>query len=223
MVEQKDCYLKKCCNCIDCDKFCMRFYKVNKLFDYALFSDEQRKPKSLFIDKDGSDKEAFKFLKTICDDVEDFVKEGHNLYIHSHIAGNGKSSWALKIVQAYINKIWARSDTKCRALFISVPKFLLALKDNLSERSEYITYIKENIYDCDIVIWDDIGTKAITSFESENLFSIIDGRMSNNKANIFTSNLSDEELHKFLGDRLASRICNKDINIEFIGADKRGL
>ena len=139
------------------------------------------------------------------------------------ICGNGKTEWALKIVQSYINKIWFKSDLSCPALFISVPRFLLALKDNLSVKSEYVEYIKHNIYNCPIVIWDDIGTKAVTSFESENLFSIIDNRISNNKANIFTSNLSDDELHKFLGDRLASRICNKDMNIEFVGADKRGL
>lgn len=223
MIKQEDCYLKQKCNGIDCQRFCMRFYKVNKLFDLALFTDEQRLPKALFIDKDGSDKDIFSFLKKICDEVVDFVDEGNNLYLHSKICGNGKTAWSLKIVQAYINKIWAKSDTCCRALFISVPKFLLALKDNLSEKSEYVEYIKQNIYDCDIVIWDDIGTKAITSFESENLFSIIDNRINNKKANIFTSNLSDEELHKFLGDRLASRICNLGINLELKGADKRAL
>lgn len=222
-MKQNECYLKKNCNHIDCDKFCMRFYKTDKLFDLALFSDEQRKPKKLFIDKDGSDRDVFRFLKNICDNVEEFVSDGHNLYIHSMICGNGKTEWALKIVQSYIDRIWFKSDLSCPALFISVPRFLLALKDNLSVKSEYVEYIKNNIYKTPIVIWDDIGTKAVTSFESENLFSIIDNRISNNKANIFTSNLSDDELHKFLGDRLASRICNKDMNIEFVGADKRGL
>ena len=84
-------------------------------------------------------------------------------------------------------------------------------------------HIKNNVLTCDLVIWDDIGTKASSVFESEHLLSMIDGRILNNKANIFTSNLNDVELHESLGDRLASRICNLGYNITFHGGDKRGL
>ena len=52
---------------------------------------------------------------------------------------------------------------------------------------------------------------------------MIDSRISAGKSNIFTSNLNDEELHKSLGDRLASRICNLGYNIELYGSDKRGI
>lgn len=222
--DTNNCYLKGNCSCIDCGSpRCLRLHKVNRLFDAALFTDEQRKPKKLVLDKDESDKRAFLYLKSICEDILGFIEDGNNLYIHSNICGNGKTAWALRLVQAYINRIWLVSELRCRALFISVPKFLLELKSNLSQKSEYISYIKENVEKCDVVIWDDIGTKSITPFESENLFSIIDSRISSKKSNIFTSNLSDEELHKVLGDRLASRICNTGNNIEFFGADKRGL
>jgi DNA replication protein DnaC len=97
------------------------------------------------------------------------------------------------------------------------------LKDNITAKNEYIQHIKDNVLTCDLVIWDDIGTKNSTSFESENLLSMIEGRILNNKANIFTSNLNDQELHDALGDRLASRICNLGYNITFNGGDKRGL
>ena len=43
------------------------------------------------------------------------------------------------------------------------------------------------------------------------------------KSNIFTSNLGKRELSNALGERLASRICNKSIDIELQGADKRYL
>jgi DNA replication protein DnaC len=43
------------------------------------------------------------------------------------------------------------------------------------------------------------------------------------KSNIFTSNLGKRELTNALGERLGSRICNKSIDIELHGADKRYL
>jgi DNA replication protein DnaC len=47
--------------------------------------------------------------------------------------------------------------------------------------------------------------------------------MDNGKSNIFTSNLGNKELTNALGERLASRICNKSIDIELHGTDKRYL
>lgn len=77
--------------------------------------------------------------------------------------------------------------------------------------------------DCDVIIWDDIGTKTITSFESENLLSIIDTRINAGKSNFYTSNISGQELRESLGDRLYSRIVDLSENIEFKEADMRKL
>ena len=177
----------------------------------------------LRIDADGSDGEAFSQLKQIENNIEEFVSKGKNLYIYSKQPGCGKTSWTLRLLQAYFDKIWFKSDLKCRALFISVPKFLLALKDNLSEKSEYIDHIKENILSADLIIWDDIGTKVITPFESEHLLSMIDARIAFGTSNFFTSNLEPDELHEALGDRLYSRIVNAGLTFKFVGSDKRGI
>jgi DNA replication protein DnaC len=111
----------------------------------------------------------------------------------------------------------------CKGLFISVPKFLLALKDNISSKSEYVEHIKQNVLDADIVVWDEIGTKAVTTFEHEHLLSLINARIDNNKTNIFTSNLSPIQLKESVGERLYSRVINLSDIIEFKGSDKRGV
>lgn len=223
MIENKECWLKEDCNQRDCDSFCMRLFKLDFLYKEALISVNQRKHVALRIDADGTDGDAFKQLKNIETNIESFVASGNNLYIHSTVCGNGKSSWALRMVQTYFNKIWLKSSLRCRALFINVPRFLLALKDNISDKSDYVTHIKENFLTCDIIIWDDIATKQTTTFESENLFSMIEARIGEGKSNIFTSNLTEDELHKALGDRLYSRIVNLSQNVELNGADKRGI
>lgn len=223
MLDNKDCWLKDRCNHRDCNGFCMRHFKLDNLYDKALIPIHLRKHLKIVVDKDKTDLKEFNYLQSICKNILDFVGQGKNLYIHSTICGNGKTSWALRIVESFFDEIWVDSDLSCRALFINVPRFLLAIKEDISEKSDYVRFIKNNITKADIVIWDDIGTKTTTSFESENLLSLIEQRYNLGKSNVFTSNLSKVEMHQYLGDRLYSRICNMSIDVEFKGGDKRGL
>ena len=229
-----DCVIKDSCKLYDSDKdvcpyinnetkICMRKYKINYLLDQALLSDAQKIRKALLLDVNKIDLQAFTNLNIIKNDIISFAKNGDNIYIYSKIPGNGKTSWAIKLIQSYINKIWAESQLTCRVLFINVPKFLLSLKASISNQSDYIDHINRYVNSADIVVWDDIGTKVATEFEHEHLLSLIDSRLLDNKANIFTSNIIPNELSGFIGDRLASRIINTSKTIEFLGADKRGL
>lgn len=171
--ENKDCWLTNQCNHIDCNRFCMKHYKLKYLYDAALISASQRKYVGLVVDKDGTDLKEFQILSMYAMRIEDIVKAGKNIYIHSSSCGNGKTSWALRIVESYFDKIWYSSEMECRALFISVPQFLLALKANIAEKNDYVQYIKDNVLTADIIIWDDIATKDSTVFEAENLLSMM--------------------------------------------------
>lgn len=222
MADQNHCWLRGNCDRQCPSGLCIKHYKLNYLYELANVAPYMRVNRELRHEI-GIDEEEFAALAQMKADIVNFVNSGRQLYLHSSQAGNGKTSWSLKLLQAYFEKIWEGSALKCRALFINVPMFLIELKNNISEKSEYIENIMNNVKRCDLVIWDDIGTKSATSFEHEHLLSMIDARINNGKANIFTSNLNDEEMHQILGDRLASRICNLDINICFRGGDKRGL
>ena len=229
-----DCFIKDTCKIYDNEKEscpyinseikpCMRQYKINYLLDQALLSDAQKTRKALLLDVNKIDLQAFTDLSIIKNNIVSFAKNGDNIYIYSKIPGNGKTSWAIKLIQSYVNRIWAESKLTCRVLFINVPKFLLALKASISNQSDYIDHINTYVNSADIVVWDDIGTKVATEFEHEHLLSLIDSRLLDNKSNIFTSNIVPNELSSFVGDRLASRIINTSKTIEFLGMDKRGL
>lgn len=229
-----ECFIKDTCNIYDKDndccpymdtevRPCMRQYKINYLLDQALLSEAQKTRKALLLDVNKVDLQAFTDLNYIKTHIVSFAKNGNNVYIYSKIPGNGKTSWAIKLIQSFINKVWAESKLTCRVLFINVPKFLLALKASISEQSDYIDHINQYVNSADIVVWDDIGTKVATEFEHEHLLSLIDSRLLDNKSNIFTSNIIPNELSSFVGDRLASRIINTSKTIEFLGMDKRGL
>ena len=219
-----NCYMREVCNGKDCQAdFCLRKYKMDSLYSAALMTESQKKHVTLRVDEDGTDLEQFKQLADIEQNIVSFINEGKNLYLHSANCGNGKSSWSLRLAEAYFNKIWARTEVKCRVLFISVPRFLLALKDNITAKNSYVDYIKENVFEADLVIWDDIAAKMGSEFELTHLLNIIDNRLALGKSNIYTSNLNRQQLYSALGERLTSRIANMSIDIELRGADKRIL
>lgn len=219
-----ECPYKQKCNGKDCaSDFCLRKFKLEYLFDYALIPESQRRYFKLVTDEDGTDYKEFTKLAGIEQDAENFVKEGRNLYIHSTICGNGKSSWAVRILKSYIFKTWAQGELACKALFVSVPRFLLALKDSISNKNEYADHIQKYILTADLVIWDDIAAKVGSEFELNHLLSLIETRMSNGKSNIFTSNLDTKAMRDALGERITSRICNMSTDIELHGSDKRQI
>ena len=219
-----DCWLKQNCSGVDCDKeFCLKRFKLDALYEKTLLPETHKKDIKLYSDSDGSDLESFRYLKSIQNNIVKFVESGDNLYIHSPNCGNGKTSFAVKLIKEYLNQIWVRSDLVCRALFIHVPTYLLALKDNISEKSEFVSYVKENILIADLVVFDEVATSTFTRFEGENILSIINARIESGKSNIYTSNLSDSELLDKVGERLYSRIINKSNDVLLVGKDKRGL
>ena len=177
----------------------------------------------LYLDDNLCDETAYTYLNNIKKNISSFVDSGANLYIYSRTTGNGKTAWALKLAQAYIGKIWYERDLTCEVLLIGVPRYLLSIKDAISNNNEYASHIKENVLNASLVIWDDIATKGMTEFETENVLSVIDARINMGKANIFTSNITPEELPLYVGDRLASRIIGKSTPVKFTGKDKRVL
>lgn len=227
MILSNECWIKDSCKKYlnnECtEDFCMKLFKLDALYNMSQLSFEQRKHQNLLLDASRVDESAFTNLKDIQNNIEEFVTKGSNLYIYSKITGNGKTAWAVRLLQSYFNKIWYKTALECKGLFLSVPRYLLAIKDNISSFNEYADFVKNNILKADLVIWDDIGTKAATSFEHENMLSIIDNRMCCNKCNIFTSNVSPQGLRELAGDRLYSRIINYSTCLEFKGLDKRGI
>lgn len=236
MIYSKDCWLRKNCSSRNnlsgvCNEnfFCQKLFRLDELFKSSLLPEQYRIPIKFSYDE-GYDIERHDLIEVtqkllpIQNNIEDFVLNGNSVFIHSTHCGNGKTTWATRLVSYYFYKIWYKVDvTKCHALFISVPRFLLTLKDNISDKSDYIKFIKDNVLDADIVVWDEVGVKSLTPYEHENLFNLINTRIDLGKSNIYTSNLSDEELQEKIGERLYSRIVNLSTVVEFTGVDKRGL
>lgn len=166
------------------------------------------------------DYDAFVYLNNIKNNIVSFVNEGKHLFICSKQVGNGKTSFAIKLMLQYFKEIWAGNGLQTRAKFVHTPKLLYLIKDfNNPKREEYLEELKK----VDLVIFDDIAIQKLTDFEYNLLLMIIDERILSNKSCIFTSNITTlEELSNVLGVRLASRVYNTSKKIEFLGKDRRG-
>lgn len=203
--------------------FCPKLFKVDYLYNEALLSPKQKHHVELWLDITQADKQAYTQLATIESNIEQFVNGGNNLFIYSATTGNGKTEWALRLLRGYINRIWHKSDLRCRALFVNVPRFLLAVKHSISETDEYAEHIMKNILSADLVVFDEVATKSLTVFEHEHILSLINARIDMGKSNIYTSNLFNEELRNRIGDRLYSRIVTASTKVELVEPDKRGM
>lgn len=176
----------------------------------------KQRPQTLIADVD---LEAYSVLADIKSDIVNFVENGENLFICSKYTGNGKTSWALKLLLKYFDEIWAGNGFRVRGLFVNVPTLLLQLKNFSHPISEEY---KRNLMEADLIVWDELASTSISNYDYGNLLMFIDSRVFNEKANIFTSNaVTSEELAKSIGSKLTSRIWNTSQIVEFKGKDRR--
>ena len=203
----------------DCDR-CVTYTQMKYQMTNSGLPEAQQKLITLSIyDENKVDRNAFRKLANIRKNIVDFVNNNKNLYICSTIPGNGKTSWAVKILQTYFHYTAKDNYDNLKGMFVSTTDLLLKLKDfNNPLSSKY----KQNLENVDLIVWDDIAVSGISQYDYTQLYNIINNRILSKKSNIFTSNVvSLKELEKILGARLSSRIYNASEIIEFKGGDMR--
>lgn len=212
-----NCWYKQVCLKEDCNvQTCLRYIEMEYLCENSNIPKNQWYPKLLDA---GVDYEEYCQLACIKDNIMDFVVNGYNLYICSNNTGNGKTSWAIKLMLKYFDSIWAGNGFKVRGLFVHVPTLLLDLKN--FENPVSLEY-RNNLKSCPLIIWDDIASTDLSNYDLTQLLQYIDNRVLNRLSNIYTGNItSKEKLSRILGDRLSSRIWNTSKIIQFKGKDRR--
>lgn len=202
-----------------CSDSCIRYKEMKYLMDSSGIPKPQQIPLKL-VPTNEADREVFLRLNSIKSDIVNWVHEGNNLYIASESAGTAKSSWSLKLLLRYFDKIWSGNGFRVRGLFVHTPTLLSKLKDFKNPLPEEY---KNNLINADIVVWDDIATGKTSEYDYNQLLIYLDGRISNRKANIYTSNIiSKGALEQVLGARLASRVFGESEVLILTADDYRG-
>lgn len=205
----------------NCHEHCLGYVQLQNI--YHLSNIPKKYQYALPLTNPGLDRNAYIALKSIQDDIKNFVQQGRGLFLISETKGNGKTSWACKLMNEYFKRVALMNNLRCRGLFINVPDFLEQLRIHMKTPSDKVESFIENIHECDIVIWDDIGTEKPSDWVRERLYTFINHRESNGLSQIFTSNILLEQLmdDRYLGERIASRIAGQCEIVELVGHDRR--
>lgn len=215
---QKCRYNEECSE--DC-KGCIRQAGISRLLKFSGLPEYQwkREHMQLYMPKDSKDRKVYEMLKDIQDNIVEFVNGGRQLYICSSRVGNGKTTWAIKLLLAYLDEKSYWLADKPRGMFVNVCDYLYKSKDFTNPMQQGY---RENMKDCDLLVLDDIAIAGLTDFDYINFYGILEHRAVAHKSTIFTGNCTDPEIMEdILGQRLTSRIWNKSLLIEFLDSDRR--
>ena len=216
-----ECWYKDVClaDASECQS-CIKFAEMQHLMETSNLPKAKQKP--ILLDCPPCDLGAYRRLAEIKSNIVDFVESGKTLYIASSMSGNGKTSWAIKLMLKYFDEIWAGNGFNTRALFVSVPTFLLKCKD-FKVADPSFDQLKRDLLKVDLVIWDDIASTNISAYDYSQLLMFLDARALNGQSNIYTGNYETLELlQERIGMKLASRVWSSSTEvIIFKGGDMR--
>ena len=186
-----------------CQKTCPLYLEMNYMIVNCGMPDATPYIKTLIPTTDTEFK-SYERLQNIKDNIVDYVTAGHDIFIVSNYSFTGKTSWAIKLMYRYFDRIWSGNGFKVRGYFLYVPDFVTKLKAfSYKETAEY-KEIMHNLEHCDLVIWDAITDVTLNEHEQGLLSSVLGKRFMKGKANIYTGNAKvDLEV---LGRNLADKI-----------------
>lgn len=202
-----------------CSELCGGYRVLRALYNLSRIPEKYRY--NIPLKPEQVDIPAFEALNEYKESVLEKVEAGKGLYIWGKSTGSGKTSWACKVMSHYFRKIAFDTGLENEGLYIFLPTFLEDLRDNYESKDPDFEQVLSMVKECNLLIIDDIGAERVTEWVRERMVSIINTRVSNNLATIYTSNLSPEELKEELGDRISSRVLGSSQVVEIAGGDRR--
>ena len=160
--------------------------------------------------------ENIKSVYMVCKDFcNNFGRDAQNLYFYGS-SGTGKTFMASCIANEVSSKGY-------NVIYQSAYKLFQFMEDYKFCRIDRETPLYDDIYNCDLLIIDDLGTEFGTAYTCSVLFDILNSRLLNEKSTIISSNLNLGSLEKKYTDRVHSRIVGNFEVLRFLGEDIRIL
>lgn len=147
--------------------------------------------------------------------VNNFSSDYQNLFIYGTV-GTGKTFLSICVADEILKKGHSVIYFSSIGLFemIAESTFDYKAKDEL--RALY-----DDIYNCELLVIDDLGSERITALVTSELFALLNERDNRKKSTIITSNLSLEGLQQAYQDRIFSRVTSNFKLLKLSGPDIR--
>lgn len=165
---------------------------------------------------EGEDLERFKSaVETSKKFIKNFNSGYHNLFFYGTV-GTGKSFLSGCVAKELIENGHSVIYFSASGLFDTLSKYKFDYKN-----TENLHKIYEDLFQCDLLIIDDLGTEYTNNIINSELFSMINERHLQKKSTVISTNLSLEDFRNRYSDRIFSRITSNYDICKLTGPDIR--
>ncbi len=147
--------------------------------------------------------------------IKNFDSDYHNLFFYGTV-GTGKSFLSGCVAKELMDQGHSVIYFGATGLFDLLSSTSFDTKNREERQNTYA-----DLYQCDLLIIDDLGTELTNQFTASQLFSLLNERNIGRKATIISTNLSLRELQDRYSDRIFSRITSNFEVCKLTGADIR--
>lgn len=153
---------------------------------YDYYTDEEKQKMEVIIDKC----KAF---------TEDFENKYENILLYGNV-GVGKTFLTNCIANELIKK-------GCSVIYFTSIRLFDTLSQSVFYRDEEESFdVQKDIFTCDLLIIDDLGTESVNSFVASRLFDVLNERDLRHKSTVISTNLTLESINDRYTERNFSRI-----------------
>lgn len=166
----------------------------------------------------GEDLEHFESALHSCRSfIQNFDSDYENLFFYGTV-GTGKSFLSICTAGELLKSGHSVLYFSSSGLFATISHYMF----QSDRREEYRGFLND-LYGCDLLVIDDLGTEMTNNFVSAQLFALINERDLNRKSTIISTNLALPELRDRYSDRIFSRITSSYTIRKLTGPDIRIL
>ena len=178
-------------------------------FDFNLFSDEYVDPSTNL-----TPYETMQIAVNKCKHfIEHFKEQNLNLFFTGQ-TGVGKTFLSNCIAKELLDRGYS-------VIYFTSTGLFDVFHNNAYNKSPEASDTYQNIFNCDLLIIDDLGTEVSNSYTTSQFFMCVNERIMRHKATIISSNLGLLELSEQYSERTASRIIKNYDLIKLTGNDLR--
>ena len=159
--------------------------------------------------------EAVQTALHICHEfVDTFSEDFRNILLYGD-TGVGKTFLSHCIAKEVM-------DSSYSVIYFSASRLFDVLAKNMFGKKEEETDDSlEYIYNCDLLIIDDLGTELANTFTISQLFSCLNERILRRKSTIISTNLALDDIKTIYSERIFSRISSHYTMLRLTGDDIR--
>lgn len=221
-------YLEPLFSCADCRDtgyierekcHCLRQAEISLLYEQSGIQDMLKRNNFSLLSYEYYEGEALALFRHAVETCHSFIKnfnsDYRNLFFYGTV-GTGKSFLSGCVAKELMDQGYSVIYFGAAGLFDLLSKVSFNAKNRDERQNTY-----SDLYRCDLLIIDDLGTELTNQFTASQLFSLLNERHLGKKSTLISTNFSLAELRDRYSDRIFSRITSNFEVCRLAGEDIR--